>query len=70
MGIDETNCTGKLAKGGHGVGGPGNLCHVDCSNRGTCNFKDGTCSCYEGFYGDNCGLMSERATQMKLPGEE
>ena len=38
---DETNCTGVVAAGGRGVGRPGNICHVDCSNRGTC--KDGLC---------------------------
>mmetsp|Transcript_19972 Transcript_19972/g.23686 ORF Transcript_19972/g.23686 Transcript_19972/m.23686 type:complete len:410 (+) Transcript_19972:37-1266(+) len=67
MGIDETNCTGKVAPGGFGVGGPGNLCHVDCSGRGSCNYVDGTCACYEGFYGENCGLMSERAAQQSIP---
>ena len=40
---DETNCTGVLAKGGHGVGEPGNLCHVDCSNRGFCDHETGQC---------------------------
>ncbi len=42
---DETNCTGVVAAGGRGVGRPGNICHVDCSNRGTC--KDGLCKCFK-----------------------
>jgi hypothetical protein len=36
---------------------------VDCSARGACNYKTGECACFEGFYGDNCGLMSARAGQ-------
>ena len=55
---DETNCTGVVAAGGRGVGRPGNICHVDCSNRGTC--KDGLCKCFKGFYGINCGKRTTR----------
>lgn len=42
---------------------PGNKCHVDCSGRGACNYQRGECDCFEGFYGENCGLMSARAAQ-------
>ena len=58
VGVDETNCTGVIAEGGRGVGRPGNICHVDCSNRGTC--KDGLCKCFKGFYGVNCGKRTTR----------
>lgn len=43
------------AKGGRGRGRHGNICHVDCSNRGKCNYNTGICTCFEGFYGANCG---------------
>ena len=36
----------------------GNLCHVDCSNRGACDYQTGLCECYTGYYGYNCGLQS------------
>ena len=48
----------RVAAGGRGVGRPGNICHVDCSNRGTC--KDGLCKCFKGFYGINCGKRTTR----------
>ena len=51
------------AAGGFGVGQVGNKCHVDCSNRGLCDYGTGTCACFEGFYGDNCGKMSVLAEQ-------
>jgi len=25
-----------------------------CANRGLCNSEDGTCECFEGFYGEAC----------------
>eukprot|EP00903_Cladosiphon_okamuranus_P015673 g14471.t4 len=52
---DDTNCEGVTAEGGFGVGQAGNLCHVDCSGRGTCDYTTGQCSCYDGFYSENCG---------------
>lgn len=51
---DETNCTGVAIFGGD-VGQSGNLCHVDCSNRGMCDYNSGICQCFDGFYGSNCG---------------
>lgn len=56
--VDETDCTGKLAPGGVGTGQTGNKCHVDCSNRGKCDYVTGTCACFSGFYGSNCGSLS------------
>ena len=32
----------------------GNLCHVECANRGLCNKKAGLCECFEGWYGSAC----------------
>lgn len=56
--VDETDCSGKQAPGGFGVGQAGNKCHVDCSNRGKCDFTMGTCKCFSGFYGSNCASLS------------
>jgi hypothetical protein len=54
--IDETNCTG-ISVVPHGdLGQIGNLCHVDCSGQGLCDYTTGTCNCFEGRYGSNCGL--------------
>ncbi|CAN0532374.1 unnamed protein product, partial [Scytosiphon promiscuus] len=39
-------------------GRSGNLCQVDCSNRGSCDYETGLCDCYTGYYGHNCGLQS------------
>ena len=55
---DETDCEGKTAAGGHGTGLAGNKCHVDCSNRGLCDYDGGLCTCYPGFIGDNCAKQS------------
>ncbi len=38
------------------LGQPGNKCHIDCSNRGLCDYDTGICKCFEGFGGHNCGL--------------
>jgi hypothetical protein len=40
------------------VGDPGNLCHVDCSNRGFCDYSSGTCLCFTGYYGAACEKTS------------
>jgi len=53
---DETDCSYVEAEGGFGTGAFGNLCHNDCSGRGICDYKDGTCQCYEGYTGQNCNL--------------
>ena len=51
--VTETDCEG--VNGGEA----GNLCHVDCSNSGVCDYTDGTCSCSEGYHGLNCGIKIE-----------
>ena len=51
--VDETDCEGLNG------GASGNLCHVDCSRRGVCNYRTGECDCFDGFYGLNCGIKAE-----------
>lgn len=34
--------------------GYGNEAGRDCSGRGICDFGDGTCTCFSGFYGTHC----------------
>lgn len=59
--VDETNCTNVTAAGGHGVGRSGNICQVDCANRGICDFQTGECNCFSGSYGHDCTLISALA---------
>ena len=54
--VDETNCYNVTAAGGSGVGQAGNLCHVDCANRGVCDYSSGTCTCFSTFFGLGCSL--------------
>jgi hypothetical protein len=53
--VVETDCYNKAAIPNGQVGQVGNLCHVDCSNQGKCDFSTGTCSCFKGWQGSNCG---------------
>ncbi|ETW07908.1 hypothetical protein H310_02316 [Aphanomyces invadans] len=57
-GTNELDCSGVVAPGGFGTGTAGNVCFAECSNRGVCNYATGVCTCFEGFYGSNCGTMS------------
>lgn len=59
--VDETDCTNVTAAGGYGVGRSGNLCHVDCANRGSCDYASGVCNCFQGSYGHDCTLLSALA---------
>jgi hypothetical protein len=56
----ETDCQGisQIYPEGPERGRVKNSCHVDCSNRGICNYKTGTCTCFEGSWGDDCGGVS------------
>ena len=56
-GIDETDCFNKSTTIGGGLGLRGNRCHVDCSNRGVCDYRTGACKCFDGYFGSNCGLL-------------
>jgi hypothetical protein len=66
---DETDCGSKVADGGFGTGATHNKCHVDCSNRGTCNYQTGLCKCFEGYYSNNCGKFSALAVKQTGGGE-
>ena len=54
---DETDCSGVTAAGGKGVGRSGNVCHIECSNRGLCDYGLGLCECFKGFWGSACELQ-------------
>lgn len=55
---DETDCYNVTAAGSSNRGESGNLCHVDCANRGLCNYKTGLCSCFDGYIGENCATIN------------
>jgi hypothetical protein len=54
--VNETDCSGISQTGGIDLGLPGNICHIDCSNRGICDYMTGICQCFHGFGGSNCGF--------------
>jgi hypothetical protein len=58
---DETDCEGLNTVGGISYGKAGNLCQVDCSNRGVCDYSTGVCKCFNGYYGVDCYLKDVRA---------
>lgn len=57
--VDETNCTGKAMFAGGNVGSAGNLCHVDCSNQGHCDYNTGICNCIPRFTGAACNIRGK-----------
>lgn len=63
---DETDCEDKKDNGATddatATGGDaGNLCHVECANRGICDYDTGKCKCFPGFYGLACTLQDALA---------
>ena len=60
---NELDCNAKKARWSSEKGRTGNLCHVDCSNRGTCDYRTGKCSCYNGYYGQACDQMDALAKE-------
>ena len=58
---DETDCVGLNQVGGSELGKIGNLCHVDCANRGICDYSSGECKCFNGYYGTDCTNRDIRA---------
>lgn len=57
--VDETDCENKADNGASfGTGRTGNKCHIDCANRGICDYSTGVCDCFAGFYGEACTLTS------------
>ena len=59
--VNETDCSNKTAAGGRGVGVKGNVCHVDCANRGSCDYGNGLCKCYKGHAGVACERLTTRS---------
>jgi len=56
-----------IAYGGGQLGQFGNKCHVDCSNRGTCDHGTGKCACYDGSYGEACEKIVNSGGNRGLP---
>jgi len=54
----ETDCAHKKWNGAaSGEAATGNLCHVDCANRGICDHSTGLCRCFDGFRGEACTVI-------------
>lgn len=60
--VDETSCYNITAPNSQYVGEVGNLCHVDCANRGLCDYRTGVCQCFDGMYGSACNIIDATAT--------
>lgn len=56
----EEDCQHKTQEGAPGRhrGKANNRCHIDCSNRGICDYKTGKCSCFEGSSGIACDSVA------------
>lgn len=37
----------------------GAICQVDCAGQGICDFQTGTCQCFPGFIGSDCGRRAD-----------
>ena len=60
--VDETDCFNTTTGPTPVNGSVGNLCHVDCANRGVCNYRTGACACFKGHYGHDCTIISALST--------
>jgi len=67
--VDETDCSGISVYHDGEVGQPGNLCHVDCSNQGLCDYQTGYCSCFDGYTGHNCAMRVSELLQINANGD-
>lgn len=52
----ETSCFNVTAKDSLYNGEVGNLCQVDCSNQGLCDYRTGICQCFNGHFGNDCSV--------------
>lgn len=58
---NELDCENVTATDSIYKGKYGNLCQVDCANRGLCDYKTGLCSCFNGFFGSDCSIVDSMA---------
>lgn len=67
---NEEDCNHKTQNGapGRNKGTVNNRCHVDCSNRGLCDYKTGKCSCFENNYGEACDNIANQGTREVIIG--
>lgn len=61
----ETDCFTVSQRGAPGgfKGKLNNLCQVDCSNRGICDYSTGTCTCFADSWGDDCSMIPNQGTR-------